>query len=151
MGNETHKNLLHEKFLTRIINKVCKEALFIHTRVTLEYFNFKRENVIKRFGVYLYCFSNNCMLPSDCWRKLPGNDPHLNHHDYSFNNSLDLWVNSFFKWNLPVNTISITVWWPSLVDAQAYVDPLQKDRYAVTHRPRLHQTTGNSPESGTPT
>ena len=47
MGNETHENLLHEKFLTQIINKVCEEALFIHARVTLEYFNFKRENVFK--------------------------------------------------------------------------------------------------------
>ena len=27
-----------------------QEALFIYARVTLEYFNFKRENVFKRFG-----------------------------------------------------------------------------------------------------
>ena len=42
MDNETHEN-----FLTRIINKMCKEALFLHARVTLEYFNFKRENEFK--------------------------------------------------------------------------------------------------------
>ena len=44
MGSETHENLLDEKFLTRIINKLCNEVLFIHARVTLEYFNFKRDN-----------------------------------------------------------------------------------------------------------
>ena len=47
MGNETHKNLLHEKFLTRIINKVCNEVLFMHAHETLEYFNFERENGFK--------------------------------------------------------------------------------------------------------
>ena len=44
MGNGTHENLLHEQFLTRIINKLCNEVLFIHAHVTLEYFNFEREN-----------------------------------------------------------------------------------------------------------
>ena len=34
--------------------------LFIHARVTLEYFSFKRENVFKRFVIYFYCFSDNC-------------------------------------------------------------------------------------------
>ena len=58
MGNGTHKNLLHEKFLTRIINKVCNEVLFIHAHVTLEYFNFQRENGFKRFAVYFYCLNS---------------------------------------------------------------------------------------------
>ena len=35
---------MHEQFLTRIINKVCNEASFIHAHITLEYFNFEREN-----------------------------------------------------------------------------------------------------------
>ena len=30
VGNETHKNLLHEKIVTWIINKVCNEV-FIYT------------------------------------------------------------------------------------------------------------------------
>ena len=47
MGNETDENLLHEKFLTRIIYKVCNEALFIHARVTLKYFNFKERMDLK--------------------------------------------------------------------------------------------------------
>ena len=51
MGSETHENLLDEKFLTRIINMVCNEVLFIHAHVTLEYFNFKRENGFKTFAV----------------------------------------------------------------------------------------------------
>ena len=72
MGNETHENLLREIFLTQIINKVCNEALFIHACVTLD---FKRENGSKRFGVYFYCFSDNC-----CRATAGGNgsDPHLN-------------------------------------------------------------------------
>ena len=52
MGNGTHKNLLHECFLTRIINKVCNEVLFVHAHVALEYFNFKRENGFKKFAAY---------------------------------------------------------------------------------------------------
>ena len=55
VGNGTYENLLHEQFLTLImeliINKVCNEALFIHAHVTLEYFNFERENRFKRFAV----------------------------------------------------------------------------------------------------
>ena len=87
MGNGTHKNLLHGKFLIQIINKVCNEISFIHAHVTLEYFNFKRENGFKRFAVYFYCFSDNC-----CQGTAGGNgsDPHLNRHDHSFNDSLDL-------------------------------------------------------------
>ena len=42
MGNETHEKLLHEKILTRIINAM--KFLFIHARVALEYFNFKKKN-----------------------------------------------------------------------------------------------------------
>ena len=34
--------------------------LIVHARITLEYFNFKRENEFKRFVVYFYCFSGNC-------------------------------------------------------------------------------------------
>ena len=41
MGNAIHENLLHENFLTRIINKVCNEVLFIHAHVTLEYLTSK--------------------------------------------------------------------------------------------------------------
>ena len=48
MGNGTHENLLDEKFLTQIINKVVMQWSFIytymHAHATLEYFNFKREN-----------------------------------------------------------------------------------------------------------
>ena len=51
MGNGTHESLLHEKILTWIINKVSNEVLFIHAHVTLEYFNFKRENGFKRFNL----------------------------------------------------------------------------------------------------
>ena len=36
------------------------KLLFIHARVTLEYFNFKTENELERFVVYFYCFSDNC-------------------------------------------------------------------------------------------
>ena len=64
--------------------------LFIHVRVTLEYFNFKRENEFKRFVVYFHCFSDNC-----CRATAGGNEinPHLNvlnRHDHSFKGSLDL-------------------------------------------------------------
>ena len=34
--------------------------LFIHARVTLEYFNFERENELKDFCVYFHYFSDNC-------------------------------------------------------------------------------------------
>ena len=90
MGNETHENLLHEQFLTRIvINKVCNEALFIHVHVTLEYFNFERENRFKRFAVYFYCFRDNCCRVISA-AVGNGSNPHLNHHDHSFNESLDV-------------------------------------------------------------
>ena len=39
---------------------MCAMKLFIHARVTLEYFNFKRENEFERFVVYFHCFSDNC-------------------------------------------------------------------------------------------
>ena len=81
MDNGTHQNLLHEKILTRIINKVCIEVLFIHAHVTLEYFNFKRENGFKRIAVYFYCFGDNyCRATAEG----NGSDPHLNRHDHSF-------------------------------------------------------------------
>ena len=44
MGNGTHENLLHENFLTRMINKVCNEVSFIHAHVAntrILHFNFK--------------------------------------------------------------------------------------------------------------
>ena len=87
MGNGTHENLLYEKFLTQIVNKVSNEVLFIHAYVTLEYFNFKRENGFKRFAVNFYCFIDNC-----CRATAGGNgsNSHLHRHDHSFNNSLDL-------------------------------------------------------------
>ena len=31
MGNGTHENLLHEQFLTRIINKICNEVYYTCT------------------------------------------------------------------------------------------------------------------------
>ena len=61
--------------------------LFIHTHVTLKYFNFKRENEFERFDVYFYCFSDNC-----CRATAGGNeiDPYLNRQDHLFKGSLDL-------------------------------------------------------------
>ena len=43
MGNETHKNLLQEKFnMNTMINKVRNEVtVFIHAHVTLEYLTLK--------------------------------------------------------------------------------------------------------------
>ena len=87
MGNGTHKNLLHKQFLTQIINKVCNAALFIHAQVTLEYFNFVRENKFKRFAVYFYCFRDNCCRAIAVGN---GSNPHLNRHDHSFNESRDV-------------------------------------------------------------
>ena len=71
--------------------------LFIHARVTLKYFNFKRENKFKICVVYFYCFSDNC-----CRAVVGGNeiDPHLNHHDHSFKGLLDLWAHSYFNCSL---------------------------------------------------
>ena len=70
--------------------------LFIYACVTLEYFNFKRENEFKSFVVYFYCFSNNC-----CRAATGGNEigPHPNRpgHSHLFKGSLDLWVHSYFK------------------------------------------------------
>ena len=63
------------------MNKVCNEVLFIHARVTLEYFNFKRENRFKRVAVYFCCFSNNCCRVTAGGN---GSDPHLNRHDPTF-------------------------------------------------------------------
>ena len=111
---------------------VCNEVLFIHAHVTLEYFNFKRENRFKRFAVYFYCFSDNF-----CQATAGGNgsDPHggmiwiimiiLPSTTHSISERIPI----YFKWNMLVNTISKTLWWPSLVHPRAYVDPLQKDRY----------------------
>ena len=61
--------------------------LFVHVRVTLEYFNFKSENEFKRFVVYFHCFSDNC-----CRETAKGNaiDPNLNRHDHSFKGLLNL-------------------------------------------------------------
>ena len=61
--------------------------LFIHACVTLEYYNFKRENKFKKFVVYFYCFSDNC-----CHAIVGGNeiDQHLNRHNHLFEASLDL-------------------------------------------------------------
>ena len=61
--------------------------LFIHTRVTLEYFNFKREYEFKRFIVYFHCFSDNWCRVTVSGK---GINPHLNRHDHSFKGSLDL-------------------------------------------------------------
>ena len=63
------------------------KILFIHAHVTLKYFNFKRENEFKRFAVYFYWFSDNC-----CRAIAGGNgsDPHLNRHNHSFSDPLDL-------------------------------------------------------------
>ena len=63
------------------------KILFIHAHVTLKYFNFKRENEFKRFAVYFYWFSDNC-----CRTTAGGNgsDPHLNCHNHSFSDPLDL-------------------------------------------------------------
>ena len=53
-------------YYTKIFNMNNKQgahwSLFIHACVTLEYFNFKRENEFERFVVYFYCFNDNC-----CW------------------------------------------------------------------------------------
>ena len=58
--------------------------LFVHTRVTLQYFNFKGRMNLKGL---LHSFSDNC-----CRVTAGGNeiDPYLNHHDHSFKGSLDL-------------------------------------------------------------
>ena len=92
MGDGTHENLLHEHFLTRTINKVCKEVyLAIHAHVTLEYFNFERENRFKRFAVSTSIVS--AITAAERLLEEMGaipSDPHLNRHDHSFNNSLDL-------------------------------------------------------------
>ena len=92
---------------------------FIHACITLEYFNFKRENEFKRFVVYFYCFSDNF-----CWATAGGSEIglHLNCHGHLFKGSLDLWVHSYFKCSLIPHPKH---WWLSLV----YVDPFQKDHY----------------------
>ena len=84
--------------------------LYYTCTVTLEYFNFKRENEFERFVVCFYCFSDNC-----CWATAGGNeiDPQLNRHDHSFKGSLVLWASAFLLQVL-VNTTSKTLWWPSL-------------------------------------
>ena len=62
MGNETHKNLLHEKILTWITNSMK----FIQACVTLEYFNFKGRMNCKGL---LSTSSNTC-----CQASAGGND-----------------------------------------------------------------------------
>ena len=57
--------------------------LFIHALVTLEYFNFKRENKFKSFVVYFYCFNDNCFQVTVGGNEI---DPC---HDHSFKGSLD--------------------------------------------------------------
>ena len=61
--------------------------LFIHAHVTLEYVNFKSENEFKRFVVYFYYFSNNCYQANASGNEIA---LYLNHHNRSFEGSLDL-------------------------------------------------------------
>ena len=61
--------------------------LFMHARVTLEYFNFKRENEFKRFVVYFHYFSDNCYRATAGGNEI---DPHLNRHNHWFKGLLNL-------------------------------------------------------------
>ena len=60
--------------------------LFIHARVTLKHFSFKRENEFKSFVIYFHCFSDNCCLATAGGN---GINPHMNRHNHSFKGSLD--------------------------------------------------------------
>ena len=96
--------------------------LFIHARVTLEYFNFKRENEFERFVVYFYCFSNNCCQATA--EEMKSIHIWIIMIIRQFKGSLDLWVHSYFKYSL----IPHPKHCGDLVQL-AYVDPLQKNRY----------------------
>ena len=108
MGNETHGNLLHKNILTWIINKLCNKLLFIHASVTLEYFNFKRENEFERFVIYLYCFSDNCC------RMTAGEMKWIHIWIVTIICLRTLLISSTFLLQVLNNTISKTLWWPSL-------------------------------------
>ena len=94
MGNETHEYLLHKKILTWIINAL--KFLFIHARLTMEYFNFKKR---MNFKGLLSTSSDTCCGATaggndetSKWKRSTSERAHLNHHDCSFNGLLDLWV-----------------------------------------------------------
>ena len=64
--------------------------LFLHAHVKLEYVNFRREIEFKRFGLVstsTASISDNC-----CQATAEENEinPHLNRHDHSFKDLLDL-------------------------------------------------------------
>ena len=96
VSDGTHENLLHEHFLTRIINKVCKEVyLAIHAHVTLEYFNFEREN---RFKSLLSTSISSAITAAVRLLEEMGaipSDPHLNRHDHSFRQRLARSLSTF--------------------------------------------------------
>ena len=73
------------------------------------------------FVVYFYCFFNsNC-----CWVMLEEMKAMLHSWiftNHSFSSFLNLWVISYFTYNLLINATSKTMWWLSLT----YVYPLQK-------------------------
>ena len=54
--------------------------LFIHARVTLEYFYLQKESKFKRFDVYFHCFSDNCYRVTAGGNEI---DLHLSRHDNS--------------------------------------------------------------------
>ena len=131
MGNGTHENLLHEKILTQIINKVYNKVLFIQAHVTVEYFNFQRENRFKRFAVYFCCLNSVITAAKRLLEEME---------------TIHIWIFMI----IPSTTRSISeriptsnkIWslipylkhcggpvWRML--GRTYVDPLQKDHYFI--------------------
>ena len=106
-------------------------SLFIHAHVTLEYFNFERENRFKRFVVYFYCFSDNC-CQAIAGRN--GTDPHPSFVTImSMTHSISERIPKICSLIPYLKCFGDLVW--CMLGCM-----LTLCKRIVTHRPQLHQT-----------
>ena len=83
------------------MNNKCNKVLFIHARVTLEYFNFKKGEWILKVCYLFLAMSDAEQLQQETIKHRNESDPYLNEHiwiitiERSFKGLLNLWAHYY--------------------------------------------------------